>query len=81
MPTEKPDKQTEIKWGKDPANYKLWGFYYNKVDKRVWINNLDGTYRGRFFIMNFSRPLAYIFALLIILIVVAIAYLTDNRWQ
>jgi uncharacterized membrane protein len=31
---EKPSKETE-KWHKDPNNWKLGIFYYNKEDKRI----------------------------------------------
>jgi uncharacterized membrane protein len=33
---EKPSKDTLEKWQKDPDNWKLDIFYYNKEDKRIF---------------------------------------------
>jgi uncharacterized membrane protein len=43
---EKPSKETLDKWHKDPNNWTLGLFYYNKEDKRIfpqkeWLG-LDG---------------------------------------
>jgi uncharacterized membrane protein len=43
---EKPSKENLDKWHKDPNNWKLGLFYYNKEDKRIfppkeWLG-LDG---------------------------------------
>jgi uncharacterized membrane protein len=80
-PDIKPDKKTEIEWGKDPANYRWGNYYYNKNDGRFWVKNWEGYYRGRGFIINFARPYATLFfigfTLLFILVIVGIAYLTN----
>jgi|GEM_PF-5157469 len=84
MPSSKPDKQTELKWGKNPANYKLWGFYHNKEDKRFWIKNWDHIYRGKSFIINFAHPYALLFyiafMLFLIIIIVALERFTGGTW-
>lgn len=51
-----PDLKTMREWAKDPSNYKLWVFYHNKKDKRFFIKNWDGIYRGKSWILNFARP-------------------------
>ena len=33
---ESPSKETLEKWHKDPKNWKLGNFYYNKEDKRIF---------------------------------------------
>jgi len=33
---EKPSKETLEKWRKDPNNWKVGQFYYNKEDKRIF---------------------------------------------
>jgi uncharacterized membrane protein len=32
---DKPDKEILDAWYNDPANWKLWVFYYNPKDKRI----------------------------------------------
>ena len=55
---ENPSKDTLEKWHKDPKNWK-WGlFYFNKEDKRLFVDkrnpNLGGT-------INFAHPKSYLF--------------------
>ena len=53
-----PNKETEDTWHKDPNNW-VWGiFYYNKDDKRLFVDkknpNLGAT-------INFAHPKLYLF--------------------
>jgi uncharacterized membrane protein len=40
---EKPSKDTLEKWHKDPYNWKLGIFYYNREDKRILPPNFANT--------------------------------------
>jgi len=70
-----PDKKTEMIWAKDPANYK-WGLWYcNKNDKRFWIKNWNGDYRGKGWIINLARPYATLVFIGIIVFFIIIIFL------
>lgn len=69
---DQPNSNTEEMWAKDPKNYK-WGiYYYNKGDKRFWIKNWNGIYRGRGWIINFARPNAILFFIVLIIAILAV---------
>lgn len=55
---ESPSKETLEKWHKDPNNWKWNLFYYNKEDKRLFVDkknpNLGAT-------LNFAHPKSYLF--------------------
>jgi len=42
---------------KDPKNWTLGTFYYNKNDKRVWIDK----YRGKGITLNMANKNSYLF--------------------
>jgi uncharacterized membrane protein len=66
MPAQYPDEETAEKWRKDPGNWKWGVFYYNAVDKRVFVSK-----RAPFFgvTVNFAHP--YTFRTITIMIIIA----------
>jgi uncharacterized membrane protein len=58
---QNPSKEILIDWQKNPKNWKLGLFYYNKEDKRLFIDkrnpNLGIT-------MNFAKRESYLFFLM-----------------
>lgn len=50
-------EQLEI-WHKDPNNWKLGVFYYNKEDNRFFVNKRLGNLGAT---INFAHPKAYLF--------------------
>jgi uncharacterized membrane protein len=53
---EHPNKEQEDNWHKDPKNWKLGIFYFNKNDKRVFIDKRNPNYGTT---LNFGNPKAY----------------------
>ena len=55
--TKKPSKETVDAWHKDPANWKMGIFYFNREDKRLFppkrIAMLGWT-------INFANPLSFL---------------------
>ena len=58
MENQKPSLETLEKWHKDPKNWKWRMFYFNKEDKRLFVDkkftNLGAT-------INFAHPKSYLF--------------------
>ena len=52
---EHPDHQQLEEWHKDPSNWKLGLFYYNKKDKRIMIAKRISALGWTF---NFASPYA-----------------------
>lgn len=68
---EKPSQETQEKWAKDPNNWILGIFYFNKKDKRLmppkkidWMGNT----------INFANPKSVFFLFGFILFFVLIVY-------
>ncbi len=51
---------------KDPANYKLWIFYYNPKDSRFIVPK---RIKWMGWTLNYAKPGAYLFLILVFLIV------------
>jgi uncharacterized membrane protein len=68
---EEPDKETMEEWQKDPSNWILGIFYFNKKDKRIFppkrVSVLGWT-------INFANPYSIITIGAILLILFIIAY-------
>ncbi|WP_333600077.1 hypothetical protein [Flavobacterium sp.] len=59
---ENPSKETLQSWHDDDNNWKLGGlFYYNKKDKRVFIEKRNPDYGVT---LNFANPKAFLALLL-----------------
>ncbi len=62
---QKPDRETLEKWSRDPKNWKMGFFYYNKEDKRLLppkkIPAMGWT-------VNFANPYSIFLFVLILLI-------------
>ena len=69
---EKPSKQMLDEWHKDPSNWILGIFYFNKRDKRIFppkrLEFLGWT-------VNFANPYSLIIMMLLIVILAVIGYL------
>ena len=65
---EKPSEETLEQWHKDPNNWKLGLFYFNKSDKRIFPPK---KLRAFGWTVNFANPLS-ILALLGFIIAVAV---------
>jgi uncharacterized membrane protein len=66
---EKPSKDTLEKWHKDPDNWKLGIFYYNKEDKRIFPpKRLAWT--G--WTVNFANSISVAFFVIVIIIIIGI---------
>jgi hypothetical protein len=57
---EKPSKETLDKWHKDPNNWTLGLFYYNKEDKRIFPQKrmagwMDCQFRKSYFSSRISN--------------------------
>ncbi len=70
---EKPSQETLDKWYKDPNNWKLGIFYFNKEDKRIFPPK---KFKSFGWTVNFANPLSIgVFAVLFIVVLVLIRYL------
>jgi uncharacterized membrane protein len=74
---QNPSKEILIDWQKNPKNWKLGLFYYNKEDKRLFIDkrnpNLGIT-------MNFAKRESYLFFLMATIFFGFIMYMiTSNQ--
>jgi len=67
-PTNKPSKETLDKWHKDPDNWKLGIFYFNKEDKRIFPPKRKAQFGWT---VNFANPLS----VLAIVVIIALAIL------
>ena len=72
----KPSKETLDNWSRDPANWKLGIFYFNKEDKRIFppkrIPWMGWT-------INFANPASIIVMVGLIAVVVALSCYFDPR--
>ena len=70
-PTNKPSKETLDKWHKDPDNWKLGIFYFNKEDKRIFPPKRKAQFGWT---VNFANPLS----VLAIVVIIALAILISK---
>lgn len=73
---ENPDKELLQSWEQDPKNWKLGNFYFNKKDKRVFVekpNPEDGI------TVNFASPKTYLILLISCLFFGFILYMINKN--
>lgn len=72
MKEAKPGKEIFEQWHKDPANWRMGIFYYNKNDKRILppkrIRSMGWT-------INFANPWSVAFFILVMLILVLFIFI------
>jgi uncharacterized membrane protein len=66
---EKPSEETLEQWHKDPNNWVLGIFYYNKLDKRIFPPK---KLRAFGWTVNFAHPFSILAILAIIIVVLLI---------
>jgi len=78
MQTEKPSKETLNQWHKDPNNWKLGIFYFNKADKRL-LPPKRISYLG--WTINFANPYSIMILILILIAVFVLIKLFPDDAQ
>lgn len=73
---EQTNKEKEESWRNDPKNWKLGNFYYNKKDKRIFVEKTNPEYG---ITINFANPKSYLIVLLFIMFVGFIIYMIDKN--
>ena len=73
---ETPSKETLDNWHADDANWKFGGFYYNKKDKRVFVEKRNPMYG---ITLNFANPKAYLYFLVFASFFGFIIYMIENK--
>ena len=73
---ETPGKETLDNWHADNANWKLGGFYYNKKDKRIFVEKRNPMYG---ITLNFANPKTYLFLLATAAFFGLIIYIIENK--
>jgi uncharacterized membrane protein len=68
---EIPSKETLEKWHKDPRNWKLGLFYYNKEDKRI-LPPKRIAWAG--WTVNFANTISVVVFVLILIILIGIPF-------
>ena len=68
----KPTRETLEKWHKDPNNWKLGVFYYNKEDKRIFPPKRI-AWTG--WTVNFANPFSFLILVALLIILAFITYL------
>lgn len=69
---QKPSKETLEKWHKDPNNWKLGIFYFNKQDKRIFPPKKLSQFGWT---VNFANPISILAIILIITVTILITKL------
>jgi uncharacterized membrane protein len=67
---EKPSKETLDKWHKDPNNWTLGLFYYNKEDKRIFPQRM--AWAG--WTVNFANPISVAVLAIVLIIIIRISF-------
>lgn len=70
MSTEKPSKETKERWHKDPSNWKLGTFYYNKEDPSLFPPKRN-KYLG--WTINLANPYSILALVILVFVVTLIA--------
>jgi uncharacterized membrane protein len=74
---EKSKEKLEKCWHNEPKNWKLGVFYFNKNDKRVFVDKPNPNYG---ITLNFANPKAYLTVIISFLFFGFILYLiTKNK--
>lgn len=73
---ETPGKELLETWQKDPKNWKLGNFYFNKKDKRVFVEKPNPDYG---ITINFANPKAYLFLLATVAFFGFVIYMIENK--
>ena len=75
-PKEKPSKETLNEWHKDPSNWILGMFYFNKKDKRLFPPKRL-AYLG--WTINFANPLSVLAILAIIILTTLLINIIERK--
>ncbi|MEO5775419.1 MAG: hypothetical protein ABIQ27_00860 [Flavobacterium sp.] len=73
---QNPDKEQLENWSKDPKNWKLGNFYFNKEDKRVFVDKSNPEYGIS---VNFASPKTYLVLLICFLFFGFILYMINKN--
>ena len=73
---EKPSKETLDKWHKDPDNWKLSLFYYNKEDKRIFPPKRM-AWAG--WTVNFANPISVAVLAIVLIIIIGISFFAPKK--
>ena len=73
---ETPSKELVETWQKDPKNWKLGNFYFNKKDKRIFVDKPNPEYG---ITVNFANPKTYLFFLAFASFFGLIIYMIENK--
>ena len=77
MQTEntKPTKEILNSWSKDPSNWKIGVFYYNKNDKRIFPPKRLAAFGWT---VNFANPYSILIMLGIIVFIITVVYILQK---
>jgi uncharacterized membrane protein len=70
------NKELEESWRKDPKNWKLGNFYFNKKDKRIFVEKPNPDYG---ITINFANPKSFLAMLLGILFFGFVVYMINKN--
>lgn len=73
---ELKDKEQEEIWRNDPNNWKLKYFYFNKKDKRIFVDKLKPEYG---ITINFSNPKSFLVIIMSFLFFGFILYMINKK--
>jgi uncharacterized membrane protein len=73
---DKPTKETLQSWHDDVNNWKWGSLYFNKNDKRIFIEKPDPAYG---FTLNFANPKSYLVILIATLFFGFIVYMITKN--
>jgi uncharacterized membrane protein len=73
---EKPSKETLEKWHKDPNNWKLGLFYYNKEDKRL-LPPKRMAWAG--WTVNFANTISVALFVIVLIIIIGITFFSPKK--
>lgn len=76
MENQKPSKETLERWRKDPNNWKMGMFYYNKEDKRIFPPKRI-AWMG--FTVNFANRNSVLFFVIFLAFFLAIAFMIETK--
>jgi uncharacterized membrane protein len=73
---EKPSKETLDKWHKDPNNWTLGLFYYNKEYKRIFPPKRM-AWAG--WTVNFANPISVAVLAIVLIIIIGISFFAPKK--
>lgn len=71
------DHETSERWRKDPSNWVLGIFYFNKADKRLLPPK---RFKFTGWTLNFANPVSVATMLLLIVVVGLVSYVLKRRY-